>query len=660
MNKILIILLMALLVSVSSALALGDLTVTDIVNPTAGNPGASVAGSFKVNNVGTGTVSGIVFVKNDLVQAADPTKKILNGQISFNPATIASLSAGQSNTVTSTVAIPNATRPGTYTGSVEVRDGATTPAHSATFSLSVVVNSFPQLSVDSFTDTTPLEIKEEQGETATGTFVIRNTGNADLSNLNINHNITLTDNDNDVITLTFTGLPASLAVGASSTITVNANIDEDVDFGTYSGLVTVKDNVLQNALKTFKLDIKVEPRICEDGVRSDGRPGGDNIRIEIKEPGTSDRFSPGEEIKVELRVRNNDNEDHDVVVEGFLYDLDDNDLLVDVDPTDSIEVKDGEREDFELTVEVPIDVDIDHEIVLFVKAYEEDAEDENCGEERRDLNLRRERHSVIIDKITFTPSTLACSETFDAVVELHNIGTSDETDVTVRLFDNELKIDQVSSAVNLDKFDDKDDEATVRFRDIRIPDNAQKKQYQVESILSFRDDTKSKFTTLTINRCEEETTSNVEGQGTLQALVSSFALGEGESFTVPVSITNTEKEAVQFTLEMQNTEDFAQGAAPKSIALSPGQSETVFFNLRTKEGLVEGKYTGVVVLKAGNEVVDTKSFTVDVQKTGLLDGFTTTGLSGTKVFWIIADVILVVIAIFFLKLIFGSKKKKVE
>ena len=65
-------------------------------------------------------------------------------------------------------------------------------------------------------------------------------------------------------------------------------------------------------------------------------------------------------------------------------------------------------------------------------------------------------------------------------------------------------------------------------------------------------------------------------------------------------------------------------------------------------------------MKAGNEVVDTKSFTVDVQKTGLLDGFTTTGLSGTKVFWIIADVILVVIAIFFLKLIFGSKKKNVE
>ena len=662
MNKILTILLMVLLVSVNSVLAVGDLDVTNVVNPTPGNPGTSVAGSFKVNNIGANTVSGIVFVKNDLVSAADPTQKILSSQISFNPASIASLAAGQDITVTSSAAILQGTKPGSYTGAVDVRDGSNPPAHSDTFQLTVVVNSLAQVSVDTFTDTTALEIKEEQGETATGTFVIRNTGNVDLSNLGLSHNITLTDNDNDAITLTFTGLPAVLAAGSSATITANANIDENVDFATYSGIVTVKD-LVQNVQKTFKLDITVEPRICEEGVRSDGNSGGDNLRVEIREPGTSDRFSPGEKINVEVRVRNNDNEDQDVVVEAFLYDLDDNDILVEIDPTDSIEINKGNTEDFEFTLEVPFDVDIDHEIVLFVKAYVDDEEDENCGEIRKDLSLRRERHSVVVQKVTLTPSSLACGETFDATVEIQNIGTSDEDDVTVRLFDDELNIDQVSNPVDLDKFDNSGDESTIRFRDIRIPTNAERKQYQVEAILTFGSDTRSEFGTLTVNRCEEDTQANGEtGQATLQTLVSSFSLNKGEAFTVPVTVTNANKGQVQFTLEVQNIEDFAQLTTPKILTLSSGQSETVFFNLRTKQDLIEGKYTGIVVLKSGTTIVDTKSFTVDAQSTSFLDrlGLGTDGLSGTKLFWIIADVILVIIAIFFLKLIFGSKKKKVE
>jgi hypothetical protein len=231
MNKILTILLV-LLITVSSALALGDLTVDNVVNPSAGNPGAAVAGSFKVNNVGSSAINGIVFIKNDLVHTTDATSKILSSAISFNPASIASLGAGLSNTVTSSVAIPQLQKPGSYTGNVEVKDGSN--AHSSTFQLTVVVNSAPQLSVDTFTDTNPLAIKEEQGETATGTFVIRNTGNVALSNLELTHNITLIDNDNDAIALTFTGVPASLNAGSTATITANAAISDDVDYATYA------------------------------------------------------------------------------------------------------------------------------------------------------------------------------------------------------------------------------------------------------------------------------------------------------------------------------------------------------------------------------------------------------------------------------------------
>ena len=657
MNKILIILLV-LLVSISSAFALGDLTVSNVVNPTSGNPGTSVLGSFGVNNIGVSTISGIVFVKSDLAQTGNPAEKILSSQVSFNPVSIASLTASPSPfTVTSSVAIPQLTKPGSYTGSVEVRDGSNLAVHSANFQLTVVVNSLPQLNVDTFTETNALEIKEEQGETATGTFIIRNTGNVALSNLDLSHNIALFDDDNDPITLTFAGLPATLAVGSTATITASADIDTDADYGTYSGLVTVKD-LVENAEKKFKLDINVEPRACEDGTRSNGNPGGDNLRVEIREPGTNEDFAPGDEITVEVRVDNNDDEDLDVVVEGFLFDLDDNDVLVE-GKTDTLEVQEDESEDFEFTLTVPSDVDVDNTFAIFVKAYEDDNEDENCGEAKEDTEIKRERHSVIIEKLVFTPSTLACSETFDASVDIFNIGTSDEDDVTVRLFDDELNIDFVSNEITVDKFDDSGDEATIRFRDLKIPANAEKKQYQIEAILTFdNDETRSEFGTVTVNSCGPAPSVSGESEASLQVLSSSFTIQGGDSFSIPVIVTNSGSTAGQFTLEVQNTEDFAQGSLSRTLALSPGQSETAYFNLRTSED-IEGKYTGTVVLRAGTSVVDTKSFTITAESKKLFSGLGV-DLSGTKVFWIIADVILVIIAIFFLKLIFGSKKKKVE
>jgi len=657
MNKILALLLV-LLITLSSVIGAGNLSVINLINPSAGNPGTSVSGSFNVKNDGVDVLNGITFVKSDLTNVADPSAKILSTAVTFNPASIGSLSGGQtSSVIVPSVGIPSLTKSGTYNGNVEVRDS--TGTNTTIFVLTIVVNNFPKLSIDGFSDTNPLEVTEEQGNKATGTFLLKNDGNTALSNLDISNNIVLRDNDNDTISLTFTGLPASLNSGSSATITVNADIGDDVDFGTYSGIVTIKD-LVQIVQTSFKLNIKVEPRVCEDGIRSNGNPGGDNLRVDIKEPKTSKRFAPGEEINLKINVKNNGNRDNDVIVNAFLFDLDDNEIVVE-EETESITVQDGKSEDFEFSIKIPVDVDVNNKFALFVKAFEEDDEDRNCGQERQDTEIRRERDSVTIEKFVLSPISLACGENFDAAIDLQNIGTNKQDDVSVRLFDDELKVDLVSNSLELDKFDNSNDHATVRFRDIKVPLNIAEKQYQLESLLSYKngDNTESKFSTLTVSKCEklQPTTPGESRKVSLQVLVSSFNVKSGESLSVPVTVTNSDTVQTQYVVEIQNIQDFAEQVLPKTLILNAGQSETVYFNLNTKDNLGSGKYTGTLVVKSGNVVLDTKAITINAEKSGLFTGLTSTEFNGTKIFWVIADIILVIIAVFFIKLIFGRRKK---
>lgn len=655
MNKILSF-LVVFLITISSVLSAGNLTVTN-TNPSPGNPGATVTGSLTVRNSGTDTISGITFVKSDLALNSDPNTKILSSSINFNPASLSNLAAGASSLIASNVVIPSSAKPGLYTGNVEVRGTDTSSILQSTiFTLTVDVNNFPQLDIDTFTDVNPLTITGEQGQRATGTFVLKNTGNIALSNLGITHNVVLTDNDGDNVTLTFAGLPATLNSGSTVTVTVNADISNDVDFNTYAGIVTVKD-LVQNVQKTFRLEIKVEPKVCEKGIRSDSKPGGDNLRVNIREPKSSNKFAPGEDISLRVNVKNNWNSKTDVIVSSFLFDLDDNEILVDAD-TESITISQGNSEDFESILKIPNDITTGHKFALFVKAYEEDDEERNCGEERQDVDIRRDKHSVIINKITFSPSTLACGDTFDAVAELLNIGTTKEDDITLKLINNELNIDLLSNTLTLDKFDNSNDKTTVRFNSIKVPETAQQKQYQFEALLSYNngDKTESKFGTLTINKCD--TTPGTVGENrkaSLEVLTSSISVQGGESISIPVTVTNTDKVQSQYIVELQNAQDFSETlVVPKTLTLNPGQSETVYFNLVTKASLNQGKYTGNVVVRSGNNVIDTKAVTITAQSSSL---FSLENLNISKIFWIVADIILVIIAIFFIKLIFGKKNK---
>ena len=612
-----------------------------------GNPGATVTGTFTIQNTGSTTLSNFQFIPSALLSG---TQTIPASAISFSPSTI-SIPTGITSTITLSVAVPAQQLAGTYTGTVNVTNGT----DSVTMSVNLAVQSSSALSI---LTTQPLIVSGEPDNTRSVSFIVKNTGNVDLSSVGIPSAI-LGDNDGDNITVSFTSAQ-SLTRGQEKTFTLTAEIDNSVDVGLYSGSLLVQDAVNNLANQTLNFEVRVQPEVCSDGVVG-------NLVVDLRNPDDGDDFEPGQTMDLEVKVNNEDDNDLDVIVEAFLYNVDQDEEVERVE-SETEEIKEGRTKTFEFSLDIPtLDVDEDDDYVLFVKAYEDGSEDDHCAEDSIDIDIKRAKHEIAIQKFTATPNQLTCGDTFDVIVELENIGTTDEDDIAIRLLNDVLNIDVLDTRTySLDKFEDNDNEATVRFTGISIPEDALERSYDLEVVLDYNSnrEQRSAFTQLMVRDCQEEGEVIVPVNEQLQLLTSSFTVDSKSSVSLPVRVSNMGTSAAQYTLEVINTQEFAEPVSSKTVFVSAGQSETVYFVVLPKDNAKAGTYSATVNLLQDGQFVNSKSFTVNVQeKEGIFSGigiWFSDLFSDTEVMWIVLDIILLVLAVLFVVLIFrsGSKKRK--
>ena len=220
-----------------------------------------------------------------------------------------------------------------------------------------------------------------------------------------------------------------------------------------------------------------------------------NLKVKIKEPDNNDDFKFGEKIEIEVEVENNNEEDLDIIVEAILYDIDEDDEIEKIESKD-IEINDNDEETFELSLEVP-KFDEDNNFILFVKAYEDDNENEQCNYDLIDLNLEKEKHDVIINEVKIMPDNIPNGGSFKALVEVENIGRKDIEDVYVVLKNRELNIN-----LETDRFELKDNEIKIASFSVIIPEDIDEKNYELEAFVYFDNRENSKEGNLNVEKEE--------------------------------------------------------------------------------------------------------------------------------------------------------------
>lgn len=480
------------------------------------------------------------------------------------------------------------------------------------------------------------------------------------------YDVEATDPDTgDTLTYSLTTKPDGMSIDSSTgIITWTPNEDQ---IGNNDVVVVVVDDGTPPEPKAQSFTVLVRPDdVCGDYI------SGSYIEITDWDITDDDEdFYPGDKIEIEVDIENDgDEEIEDIVVEAILYDVTDG-KRIDVIKSEEFDLDEDEDETIELILEIPEDLDTDNDLVVFISAYEDGNDAENCDwESNDDLDFKRRKHDIAIEKVLVTPSTAKAGSTVEVKVDVENVGDRDEDDSYVRVKNGELGIDKKSELFEVEAYEKGDDDEYSVTISFTVPTNAEEGNYDLE-VYVYNDDDEiyesgHEFVTLFIQGIATQTTTETEtGTVTITTEGTPEGVEQGTAFTIPVKLTNTADETKEYKITVTNIGDWAKSTSEFDAYLTAGQSSTYYVTITPNEDAAEGKHSATINVKEGTTTIATKtlSFTIPGTTSGITggtvldmetedEGFKM--LSGTTL-WVIADIILVLIAIFFIKMLFSKR-----
>ncbi|MBI5872144.1 putative S-layer protein [archaeon] len=632
LNISIILFALALLSGIASA---GDLTLSISPSAGAGNPAESATYILTVGNTGASNISSIIFSASALTYSSY--------SISAPSLTaITNLTASSTQTQTFSIPIPS-TMAGTYSGTITATDSGNA-ANTATITYTLEVYSKNDFSLSS----SSIGISSAPDETETSTITITNTGSTSLTSWNITYSGDTEDNDGDEISYAFSGISSSdaIAPGGSKTLTITIEIDNDVDAGSYDGTITIASGTLTS--ETISTAITVEPQICEEGEQ------GDELFIDIQEPDAGDNLDIGDTLTIEAEVENEGDDDIEVILEAILYNIDEDDIVA-TEKSDATEVNEGDDKLFELTFEIPGDLDEDDEYYLYVKAYEEDNEEDSCAYERVSVDMGRQRHAVSLTGSVY-PSQATCGDKFTITADAENVGSGDEDAVWFKIANNYLDINEESETFDLEDYDSDNNEKRETFS-FTVPEGTTAKDYYINVYVYYDngDAVKDMSVKLTVTECiapEPETK---------LTLASTAFTGEVESqIAIPAVVENTGQEALTYTISVENITWGEITGIEQAGTVQAGSSSHAYLYIKPS---ATGNYMLTITLTDQNGDTDSEVISLTItEKEEMGMGSAISGWASgitenkQKIFWFGLDLLLVIIVIILIVSLFRKKK----
>jgi len=461
MKKLILMIAFMLILSYT---AVAEVSLTNVaLSAATTNPNSQATLTITVENT-----------NNIAIETVD-LKATLSGTTSEASGTVSNVVMASPQTTTLTLNVPANTAPGAHVITVTATNRANA-ADTDSIAKDITINRVVE--IDLLKDNTNVEsgmtFTLEDGDVSTATLKIKNTGNVALNNVAVKPEFSsLKDSDDNQIKITVN--PTSIAAipaGQEATITLTIDVESGFEVGDVKGNLAITAN--EGTIPSVPLTLRVSPVVC--AVSSTGK----DLEIDITEPDDDDEFEPGDEFTLVVNVDNRANDNKRIEVEAVLYNLDSD--LREEKQTKTIKIDEKEDEDFTFDFVIPEDADDSDEFELFVRAFERGEEDVNCNQESISLDIDVPDHKLLIDSFTLTPAVAECGSTVTGSLVLRNLGSSDE-DVTVEVLNEQLKIAQASSPIEVQEDRDENVEQ-VNFRFV-VPQNAKDGNYAIQAKANY-------------------------------------------------------------------------------------------------------------------------------------------------------------------------------
>jgi len=371
------------------------------------------------------------------------------------------------------------------------------------------------------------------------------------------------------------------------TITPNSDIDfTEIDVGEdLSAILTITDT--NNPTETEEVEVSIETsQFCDyenDG--NDLEVKIDNVKNEGL--GDDDTWYPLDKISVDVEIENDANDDvDDVSVEWGLYSKETDSWVIDYEEEDSFDLTDDDKDtlSFEFELDDDLNVDIedleDGEYVLYVRAtgtVDKTGKPKTCAEDSEEVDIVIEKHYVILNDFKVVGSTF-CGSTVQLTADIWNLGSKEEEDVRIDVYNSELGINEEIYISKIDAFDDKD--LNLEFS---IPEGAEEKTYHIT--LEVYDDNGEIYESDKESRFQVaiDVSGNCQVVPRTRVLASLESGGKaGEEMEIKATITNEESSSETFTVKLGDYSSWAELVSidPETVTLNSGQSTDVIITLK--------------------------------------------------------------------------------
>ncbi|MGY4884971.1 MAG: putative S-layer protein [Nanobdellota archaeon] len=499
-----------------------------------------------------------------------------------------------------------------------------------------------------------------------------------LSQTSGSFNFTVSSNQNETVDLTLTPNPLSDGSGhyinfqlssesitidtvsnPSNTITVDYVVDSGFDFDftkTYTVTLGATGTVSSSATDTvdFKksdfcesADNKGELKVIVEG-------------FEVTEGyGDEEEWFAFDKVEVEITVENKGNEDIDnIVLEWGLYNTKSKEWTIEVDEEDEFDLDSDDEET--ITVTFTLDDNMDEDLsdleegdyTFYVRATGEIADgtyegDDTCSTDSETGNLILEDDFVVLSNLK-VPEVAQCDSEIQILGDAWNIGSDDQNDVYVNIYNKELGIDEDVEVGDVDSFESSDFEYTLK-----LPEDVQEKKYYLT--LTVYDEDDDVYENSNDDKSILNAPLTVQGncavaKASVTAVLESGGQA-GKPMVVKASITNTGKKVAYYSLNVAGYTGWASSVAldKNALTLNAGESAEVLLTFNVKKDALGSNLFNLEVL-AGDELIVNQPVQVEITKRTW--GITGNFLSGdNKYIWgigllnLVLIILIIVIAV---------------
>lgn len=484
--------------------------------------------------------------------------------------------------------------------------------------------------------------------TNTTIVTVTNTGNLALAS------IVLTITDIEGATLNYDASAFNLNPGQSKDITINANL-EDLELGANTATITAtaNDGTSSTGILT------AEATYC-----TYGDVGGwiriDSVDDEEKDNSDSWEWLPLDNVELTVEIENKETDyDIDGVIEYGLFDKNENEFIFE----DEMDFSVDEDESEEFTIEFKIDPTelnddtSDGEYIFYIKVYDDDEADEEtqCKQWTHDISIRRNKDEVTIDVNDLQiPADIQCDSNSELVLDLYNIGTDKQEDISVILSNRDLDIRVIQDIGDI-KVGDKE-EIRIPFT---IPANAEEKLYvftleiydEDGDLYELEDHDNDDYDAVFSFQLPVSGNCKIIPSVIISAGLESEAKS-GQELLVKSTITNTASNSVTYNVQATDYESWASlsDLSPSVVSLGSGESRDIYIKLNVNEEASGSKTFNIEAMSNGQPIRQPVSVTIE-QSSGFLNGITGNAVAGNWYLWgigllnIILIIVIVVVAI---------------